>query len=161
MAINNIVSTLTASNGLAVSNGNLSISNAYMGVSSGSITPAQFKNLSSTSVRILDAAGPNTIIRVLNFFVWVDFNTTLYANGSPVALAYHEGDQFASTFIPTVVFTSVPESNYTVATQFIEDNMPLLFSANTNLNLIAAGDIDFTDGDSTINWFLQYNVIPL
>lgn len=144
-----------------VSNG-LSISDSYLAVASGTITPTQFKNIVSDAIPLMSSPGAGKMLRLLSLFIWVDYASVQYTSGVPIRLTYSSTGQHASESIPASFFTDYAESNYIEVRPATAQPLLIADAENSGFSIdIAAGGPDFADGDSPIKWIIQYAVVSV
>ena len=159
MSINNIVSNVSTSNELSSSNSILGFSAGAFRQSSGQISAAQFKNLSNAPVKVIDGVlGYLPIIK--NAILWVQFNTTPYADGSDVMLFYDSLER-ASTKIVAANFKNSLSEASSMVKDFDQPNIMTNLPNAQSVYIALADVIDFTAGDSPVNWQVNYFMMPI
>ena len=162
MSINNIVSTINVNQGIEIVSNALSISDSYLAVASGTITPTQFKNITTDAIPLMSSPGVGKMLRLLSLFIWVDYESVQYTSGMPIRLAYSSTGQHASESIPASFFTSYAESNYTEARPSTTQPLFISNAENSGFSIdTVGGGSDFADGDSPIKWIIQYAVVSV
>lgn len=139
------------------------VSQAPIQYLSGTMTAAEFNGAYGAPHLILAAQGGNTLIKVIDFALELDYNANAYAAGGPASLQYgatvHGAGVLVTTAIAEASFTgAVADTVYDCAKAAVVGTTAS--TGNTGLywsNTTAA----FTTGDSPINWYLWYSVITL
>lgn len=157
MAINNIVSTLSVGNGIQLNSSSLSISPQYLQIASGTISASAFKDMQVNAITIVSRAAGYIIVPT-QMILQLVFNNTAYAAGSNVLFMY-ESAIVVSTQIPAAQFYATASEVSSADLAFPHPNT-IEDMTNVSLQLTVAGG-NFTTGDSPVNYFVQYFLMPV
>lgn len=127
------------------------------------VTPAQIKNLVATPITLIPAPTPKAFLYVLNATWALKFNSIPYGN--------------PSGFQPYIAVGNPATSPWSASTAspFIENAVDTTFNSNAvsggqgntaeaagqPVVLLNFGPLEYTLGDSTLEIFISYNLIPL
>lgn len=127
----------------------------------GQLTAAQFRGMFAAPVQLVAAQGANTLIRVHDFSLELQFNAAQYANGGPVGLQYTNTANLAGTAASETIaaagFTGAAASTVYGAL----GALPAALAAATTVNqglFISNSGAAYTVGDSVVNWYVSYSV---
>lgn len=132
-----------------------------MQFATGQLTAAQFRGMSAAPVQLIAAAGANTLIRVHDFSLELQFNTLQYANGGAVGLEYGNGALLANTAASATIaaagFTGAAASTVYGALGALPTALAAATTVNTGI-FISNTVAPFITGDSVVNWYISFSV---
>ena len=177
MAINNVISNISLSNQLQLTNGSLDTrvaSNAGLDATGSGlqinanylqskvvhVTSAQFKDLAANPVIMTSGAGLDYVVAVTGLEIECNFNTTPYSNGSNLSLMYgrlaYSADDLATQEVDPAVITNI---NADTIVNVLAPTTPLVFAPFNQPIYIRVSGADFTAGDSDFYfriWYVTY-----
>lgn len=146
--------------------GALTFANTGLIYASGTLSSAQILLLNTTPVKLINAPGAGFMIIVQQFGLELIFNTTPYTLGGNVYLVYGAtggGSNYATTR------TNIPQTfiqggaSAFITTPGTVNGTTGLTTANTaNAQISITCDTQqFTGGNSTLNWYCWYSIVPV
>ena len=169
--VNNLDGALTISgNGLSVNAGSslsisgnaLDLADNYLKYASGTIPSAQIIDLFNNPILLIPSPGPSKLILLSKFFIWVDFNSTLYTGGSNMILKYAISGLASSDLITSSLLTGPGTSSFISVSQSLTLQFDVQSAANNGLVLdMDAPLTPFANGNSNVRWSLWYSILDV
>lgn len=154
---------VTLGNGLDFASTALEVKPSYLNVVEVSLTATQFKGMYATPVKVIDAAGANTVIVVDSVVLNLTYGTTQYTGGGAVGLQYGSTAHLAGVAASST--EAAADFNAVTADTLFRIDGGLSTGADlgtaTNADVYISNDTAaFTAGDSDLKCWVWYKVIP-
>jgi hypothetical protein len=171
VSVNNLNGALTisgnsvsvnAGSSLSISGNALNLADNYLKYASGTIPSAQIIDLFNNPILLIPSPGPSKLILLSKFFIWVDFNSTLYTGGSNMILRYAISGLASSDLITSSLLTGAGTSSFISVSQSLTLQFDVQSAANNGLVLdMDAPLTPFANGNSNVRWSLWYSILDV
>ena len=171
VSVNNLNGALTisgnsvsvnAGSSLSISGNALNLADNYLKYASGTIPSAQIIDLFNNPILLIPSPGPSKLILLSKFFIWVDFNSTLYTGGSNMILRYAISGLASSDLITSSLLTGPGTSSFISVSQSLTLQFDVQSAANNGLVLdMDAPLTPFANGNSNVRWSLWYSILDV
>lgn len=144
VSVNNLNGALTisgnsvsvnAGSSLSISGNALNLADNYLKYASGTIPSAQIIDLFNNPILLIPSPGLSKLILLSKFFIWVDFNSTLYTGGSNMILRYATSGLASSDLITSSLLTGPGTSSFISVSQSLTLELDVQIAANNGLVL--------------------------
>lgn len=171
VSVNNLNGALTisgnsvsvnAGSSLNISGNALNLADNYLKYASGTIPSAQIIDLFNNPILLIPSPGLSKLILLSKFFIWVDFNSTLYTGGSNMILRYATSGLASSDLITSSLLTGPGTSSFISVSQSLTLELDVQIAANNGLVLdMDSPPTPFANGNSNVRWSLWYSILDV
>lgn len=171
VSVNNLNGALTisgnsvsvnAGSSLSISGNALNLADNYLKYASGTIPSAQIIDLFNNPILLIPSPGLSKLILLSKFFIWVDFNSTLYTGGSNMILRYATSGLASSDLITSSLLTGPGTSSFISVSQSLTLELDVQIAANNGLVLdMDSPPTPFANGNSNVRWSLWYSILDV
>lgn len=171
VSVNNLNGALTisgnsvsvnAGSSLRISGNALNLADNYLKYASGTIPSAQIIDLFNNPILLIPSPGLSKLILLSKFFIWVDFNSTLYTGGSNMILRYATSGLASSDLITSSLLTGPGTSSFISVSQSLTLELDVQIAANNGLVLdMDSPPTPFANGNSNVRWSLWYSILDV
>lgn len=171
VSVNNLNGALTisgnsvsvnAGSSLSISGNALNLADNYLKYASGTIPSAQIIDLFNNPILLIPSPGLSKLILLSKFFIWVDFNSTLYTGGSNMILRYATSGLASSDLITSSLLTGPGTSSFISVSHSLTLELDVQIAANNGLVLdMDSPPTPFANGNSNVRWSLWYSILDV